>query len=404
MHREKIFTHPKLNTADLINVIREKIESHASKGSDQIRQLLIRFKKPEGGRSVGGETKVSVDITRFHQQVKQLGVMMTKEQTNNVFNLLDVDQSGSIDIIEFLSGMSNDYSGTTYFETRPASRNHGGHTNRLGGSKFNRPSQMVGCSMALNDDHPPNKYQDYVPGYKEMHQQRREDRLSYEKDKKENQQAKQLREQMQRRAHTGRSRVEEEEVKERGTGDERSDAIPIAPETPIVLPPVIQSGQRKSPRMKSSPRMISPRQQEKLQQMLRKSMGNGGGCGGGGSGTKGAMYPLRSVVTKLDIQSGKASARGLTPRNVSTKVPMSSPRTWTQILREGDQRNVWKDTSDADQCYQTRFQGKQSLVPKPPGAAMESKSGNGRGRGRRRGGGRMNHSPRNAPRYYKHRE
>tara|TARA_B100000780_G_C20943255_1_gene376195 strand:+ start:158 stop:661 length:504 start_codon:yes stop_codon:yes gene_type:complete len=111
--REEIYTHPELNLKDLIQVIRVKVESHASKASDTVRQMLVRFKK-------SNELKVEVDELSFYNQVKHLGVIMTPSQSKAVFKKLDLDSSGSIDIIEFLSGMGNDYSGTTYFEMRPS--------------------------------------------------------------------------------------------------------------------------------------------------------------------------------------------------------------------------------------------------------------------------------------------
>ena len=116
MHRENICTHPTLTTSALMKEIRVKVEQTASKGSDQIRQMLIRFKKPSGtSKAYKGPAnrQVSVDIARFYNQVKLLGITMTEEQTKNVFQKLDVDKSGEIDIFEFLSGMSNDYSGKT---------------------------------------------------------------------------------------------------------------------------------------------------------------------------------------------------------------------------------------------------------------------------------------------------
>ena len=83
MHRENRCTHPTLTTSALMKEIRVKVEQTASKGSDQIRQMLIRFKKPSGtSKAYTGPAnrQVSVDIARFYNQVKLLGITMTEEQ------------------------------------------------------------------------------------------------------------------------------------------------------------------------------------------------------------------------------------------------------------------------------------------------------------------------------------
>ena len=391
LRHENRFTHPELNVDDLIQVIRVKVESHASKASDTVRQMLVRFKQ-------SNELKVEVDTKSFHDQVKHLGVIMTAAQSKGVFEKLDRDQSGTVDIIEFLSGMGNDYSGTTYFETRPSSRIGKSEHHRLGGTKFNRRGAMEGCSMRLREKQEVSKYTSYVPGYEELIVQRAKEKETLVRERLENEKAKFLRDSIQRKIEGIPT-----PTPPRATDKSNKNDVDEPETTNSMLQQTKLPNVRTSPRQKGngSPRMLSPRQQQKLKQMLQRSMGDVD------DGVRNARFSLRPVHTMLDIKSGKATSfRGKTPQNARTKVPFSSPRSWTQVLRGGDERHVWKDTGDSEMTYETRFQGRSPRStlnhmgqnsPRPPVAPSTTRER-----------GLMRNSPRvtnfRSPRYRKHRD
>ena len=304
------------------------------------------------------------------------------------------------------------WSGTTYFETRPRSRSHKSDgRQRLGGTKFNRSGHEIKSLLTMNakqndgpndTDEASSVYSDYIPGYNKFKKERRTERLLYEQNKLNNTNAKKINDKKQRIADGLVDVVYEEQTL-------ATESVPDTPET--TLPPVPNQmfpSVKVKPSSKRSPRMLSPRQHEKLKKMLKKSVGNR--YSNTLNNTNGSGYPLRPVVTMLDIQSGKVAAgeRGITPKNMSTKVPIGSPRSWTQVLRGGNQRNVWKDTRDDDQTFQTRFQGKNSprdvRVPKPPLSSRGSGRSYGRGSGRSGRSGRSDRYMDLSPRYYKHRE
>ena len=398
MHRLSVPTHPELGLDALIQTIRAKVESHSSKGSDTIRQMLVRFKK-------NNELQAAVDEKGFHEQMKYLGVIMTPSQSKAVFQQLDVDKSGTIEIIEFLSGMGNDYSGNTYFEKRPSSRAKNGvdpkEKKKKGGSQFNRASAMEGCSMRLKSVQEPSKYSQYVPGYKEMIQQRTEERVRSEKERRENKTAKKKREEERRRARKERE-LEDGGVDVAGEPETEPTTEPTTKDLTTFLPQVEISPRAKG-NAQRSPRMVSPRQQEKLRSMLMRSMGAGttqSKDGGGGGDLSSDQYNSRSELLQ------PATYKKMSPRRSCTKVkklPINSPRSWTQVLRAGDDRNVWRDTGDVDQKYKSGV-GSGSMMltklkhksprPTPPTTTKE--------RGKLRGSPRVMKFQ--SPRYRKHRE
>ena len=198
----------------------------------------------------------------------------------------------------------------------------------MGGSKFNRHSALKGCSMQLREDIEPNKYTSYVPGYNELIQQRQKEQDEWRKEKIENEKIKIQLDRTQNQID-GIQNLSNTTISNTLNAPETIDSENMS--STITLPKVRTSPRtnpRSSPR--SSNRNLSVQQQKKLQKMLLKSAGG-----------RGLGMNDRTNQSSFD-------------QHIKTKVPMSSPRTWTDVLRGGKNRHVWKDTGDQEMVYKTR--------------------------------------------------
>ena len=296
-------SHPELSLDDIIQVIRVAVESRASRSSDAIRQMIVRLR-------TNSETKqVTVGMQELKQHVKSLGVILTDKQTRSLFERLDVDRSGGVDIMEFLGGMRNDYSGTTYFEKRPKSRgNQEGRSRRLGGTQFNRKGHMSGSSMTISSRPTKNPYAKWI-----------------------------LR---------APASLEESDFAEQPPGQEEK------PENESIIDTQTEPAQKPKNEAESLPALtsldgqvqqlckqpadilISPRQ-KKLKKLLCKSLG------------------VEDASKSQKMKKKRFASWQSKEKHVA------SPRTWTSVLRQGKQ-NVWRDTSDKDQLYQ------QHVPRRPP--------------------------------------
>ena len=297
-------THPDLSVDDLMQVIRVAVESRASRSSDAIRQMIVRLRKNQDTQ------QVTVGCKQLKQHVKSFGVILTDKQSRQLFERLDIDRSGGVDIMEFLGGMRNDYSGTTYFERRPRSRsNRECSPRRLGGTQFNRKGQLRGSSMKITAEAGQNPYEKWIPRIPAhlMEEQRiaPQDLIAEQRAEQPNQ------------ATTMRANLNEVAGAQMATGSQATGLLPSLPQVDAPF-----KFTESSDDVMSSPR------QKKLQRLLRKSLGS-------------------DVDPSIRKRGGKKS-RG--SRFNRSKKNVSSPRTWTSVLRRG-QHGVWNDTGDRDQVY-----------------------------------------------------
>jgi Ca2+-binding EF-hand superfamily protein len=315
-------THPGCTVDDIIQVIRVAVESRASRSSDAIRQMIVRLRKNQDTK------QVTVGRQQLKQHVKSLGVILTDEQARRLFDRLDVDRSGGVDIMEFLGGMRNDYSGTTYFERRPRSRsNQEGSPRRLGGTRFNRKGQLCGSSMSITAEVRTNPYEKWIPRIPAYMMEGPSAMPPFLA-------AKQQQQLDERPTAASSVNLNELDSAQCATSGENKNATGLLPSLP-------QAGASLKATLDMGDRLISPRQ-KKLQYLLRKSLGTDD----------------NSSSQKRAGKIGSTSKRGRGPDG--RKKNVSSPRTWTSVLRRG-QRGVWSSTGDQDQVYG------QHIPRRPPG-------------------------------------
>ena len=165
-------------------------------------------------------------------------------------------------------------------------------------------------------------------GYNELIQQRQKEQDEWRKEKIENEKIKIQLDRTQNQVD-GIQNLSNTTISNTLNAPETIDSENMS--STITLPKVRTSPRtnpRSSPR--SSNRNLSVQQQKKLQKMLLKSAGG-----------RGLGMNDRTNQSSFD-------------QHIKTKVPMSSPRTWTDVLRGGKNRHVWKDTGDQEMVYKTR--------------------------------------------------
>ena len=87
------------SVSEMEQKIRRKIEQHTSRSSDCFRQAYRIFKKSRG-----------IQLDDFHKGLALLGLELTHEQAKAMFQRYDTDQSGDIDLHEFVIGiLGRDY-------------------------------------------------------------------------------------------------------------------------------------------------------------------------------------------------------------------------------------------------------------------------------------------------------
>ena len=117
----------------MIDQIRTRVDCRTSRSSDTVRQLMRRFQTAPMIDDMQRDSKINMGRKEFGNHLKVLGVNLTRNQVDKIFTKFDDDQSGDIDLIEFISNIHQDYTGESYFEKRPKSR----------GSK---PKRMLGAT------------------------------------------------------------------------------------------------------------------------------------------------------------------------------------------------------------------------------------------------------------------
>lgn len=79
---------------DVEQMLREKIEQRTSKSSDCFRQAFKIFKKVNG-----------IKPDEFHRSLESIGLTLSREQADVLFNRFDKNGSGDIDLDEFIHGV-----------------------------------------------------------------------------------------------------------------------------------------------------------------------------------------------------------------------------------------------------------------------------------------------------------
>ncbi|RHY36015.1 hypothetical protein DYB26_002233 [Aphanomyces astaci] len=88
---------------EVVKRIRDKIDQRTSKASDRFRQAFKIFAKASG-----------ITMDEFHEGLLQLGFRLSPDQNKQLFNTFDVNQSGDLDLNEFVQGISLDDSSIKY--------------------------------------------------------------------------------------------------------------------------------------------------------------------------------------------------------------------------------------------------------------------------------------------------
>ena len=110
---------PNLTTKEIKYFLLDKINQFSKKPTDRIRKVSQIFKRgsiASSDGSAGEHTDVSLQtgITsskEFAMNIEKLGLTLTEQQAEDLFQELDTDSSGTVSLSEFLSGLlPNDYS------------------------------------------------------------------------------------------------------------------------------------------------------------------------------------------------------------------------------------------------------------------------------------------------------
>ena len=101
---------PELSVDDLLVKLQEKVQSMATRSSDQMRQLQRIF---------GNGANEDLRLDAFKRKISKLGVGLTETQAIGLFKRIDTDNSGGISLQEFLKGtMPPDMSTIPWYEVR----------------------------------------------------------------------------------------------------------------------------------------------------------------------------------------------------------------------------------------------------------------------------------------------
>ena len=320
----------------MIDQIRTRVDCRTSRSSDTVRQLMRRFQTAPVIDENLRNSKINMGRKEFGNQLKILGINLTKRQVDKIFTKFDEDKSGDIDLIEFISNIHQDYTGESYFEKRPRSR-ESKQKRMLGATNLRREACIQGSRVEVTNPNPPSPIQ-VQDNLKKARQKQKADQL--------------LTIQKNRDLPTTRTEPDGAEQKEAPetarNGVEGLDGAKVSVDTPRK-----RANQRK-----------------KLEMLLAKSLGQGN-TDVHSEPVKGrrVLNGLRYVHT----QYGKKSAQTRTETPLAS-VKLGSPRDWKGVLRSSNQ--VWTDASSKPQYYNSKFKVSnvykrrnrklKSLRPAPP--------------------------------------
>lgn len=97
-----------LSIKQIMAKLRDKLEQHTSKESDRFRQAFKIFSKSSG-----------ITPYEFNAAMGKLGFKLSEKQLQDLFDIFDFDQSGDLDLNEFVQGvMLDDYSTAFWSATK----------------------------------------------------------------------------------------------------------------------------------------------------------------------------------------------------------------------------------------------------------------------------------------------
>ena len=78
----------------MIDQIRTRVDCRTSRSSDTVRQLMRRFQTAPMIDDKQRDSKINMGRKEFGNQLKVLGVNLTRNQVDKIFTKFDDDQSG----------------------------------------------------------------------------------------------------------------------------------------------------------------------------------------------------------------------------------------------------------------------------------------------------------------------
>eukprot|EP00943_MAST-04B_sp_MAST-4B-sp1_P010010 g10010.t1 len=312
--------------SSMIDQIRTRVDCRTSRSSDTVRQLMRRFQTAPIIGAKQRDSKINMGRNEFGDQLKILGINLTKKQVDKIFTKFDEDKSGDIDLIEFISNIHQDYTGESYFEKRPKSRSQK-PKRMLGATGLRRETCIKGSRVEVTNPNPPSPIQ--------VRELRRK--------------AKQKKEKIDRLLAIERNRsncLKREEEKEKEL-----------PETTTDDPTIISNDNYKveSSNINSGTNsLVTPKmpakQRKKLEMLLAKSLGQQS-KNPHSVPTKGRR--VHAGLRQVRTQYGKKSTSRKQTETPLSSIALGSPRDWTKVLRSSNQ--VWTDTSSKPQYYSSKF-------------------------------------------------
>lgn len=122
-------TQPDLTTKEIISMIRSKMEMFSTKPSDAFRQITRIF-----------GSSGDCNLKTFQKHLSKLRVYLTDQQTKDLFNSIDDDNSGSVSIIEFIKGVhSSEAENISMFSKRQMENEHKVENKNIINRDFFRP-------------------------------------------------------------------------------------------------------------------------------------------------------------------------------------------------------------------------------------------------------------------------
>ena len=319
--------------SNIIDQIRMRVDCRTSRSSDTVRQLMRRFQKaavidPE-------KKKGQIQMTRedFKDQMKILGVHLTDEQSNEIFSKFDEDHSESVDLVEFISNIHQDYTGESYFEKRPNSSPKKRLNKRmLGATDLTRRDSLQGSGVNPVYPAPQSPF----------------------KEKEERRQAR------------IKAKVMENNRRKQQMEQFRPGSFPCfqGPENDEEVVESMTTKDYYTDKQQSTEKKMCQAKRLRLEGLLKQSLGEQ-------TKTRDKAN-VKSLVRKnlRKVETGREMAKvGAKRSEKPVRIVRGSPRSWTGNLRSN--ASVYIDASSKPQYYDVAFKvgdgyAERAKVPQPP--------------------------------------
>lgn len=125
-----------LSIKQVMAKLRDKLEQHTSKESDQFRQAFKIFSKSSG-----------ITPYEFNTAMGKLGFKLSEKQLQDLFDVFDFDKSGDLDLNEFVQGvMLDDYSTAFWSSTKDRQKMEDARSKR-----YNMAAESVRDSWTIKE-------------------------------------------------------------------------------------------------------------------------------------------------------------------------------------------------------------------------------------------------------------